>query len=204
MDVQTSAEPPPACREGEESQEATAVSLIAIFGLFSQIGLMSFGGGLSAWLYREVVDRRRWLSGPDFLSGLALGQVLPGINTANLSIYIGQRMRGVPGSVTAIAGLLSGPFFFIIGLAMIYRRIDAIPWMHNFLSGIAIAAVGLVISIGLRSIRTVMRGVSQFVVMTIIIVWVGVLRWPMVPVVLCLAPVSVWLAWRREGRGDAG
>jgi hypothetical protein len=32
-----------------------------IIKMFGYIGLTSFGGGLSAWIYLEAVERRRWL-----------------------------------------------------------------------------------------------------------------------------------------------
>jgi chromate transporter len=186
-----------------EGIEAGSVGLTAIFSMCFQIGFMSFGGMLSAWLYREVVERRRWLTPADFLSGLALGQVLPGINVANLSIYIGQRLRGVPGAAVALFGLLFAPFFIIIGLATVYARIESIPWAHNFLCGVATAAVGLLMSVALKSIRHTMRGIGPFVILAAVILTVGLLRWPMVPVVLCAAPISVALAWRTKGEGNA-
>lgn len=193
----------PSTEEGEADLETGSVSLGAIFLLFFQIGIMSFGGGLSAWIYRDVVEQKRWLKATDLLSGLALGQVLPGINVANLSIYIGQRLRGISGAATALLGVISGPFFIIIGLAAIYVRIQMVPWAHNFLCGVATAAVGLVLSVGVKSIRHTMRGIGSFVILTLIIITVGILRWPMVPVVLCATPVSVALAWQSKGGAHA-
>src|SRR5215211_1599010 len=51
-----------------------AVSLLGLFLVCLQIGLFSFGGGLSGWIYQEVVVRRRWMSEDEFLSGLALSR----------------------------------------------------------------------------------------------------------------------------------
>ena len=48
------------------------VTLWDIASLFGQIGLTSFGGGLSAWLYREVVGKRHWLPEEDFLGALTM------------------------------------------------------------------------------------------------------------------------------------
>lgn len=183
--------------------DSGTVSLPEIFSLFFQIGLLSFGGGLSAWLYREVVERHRWLTATDFLSGLALSQVMPGVNVANLSIYIGQRLRGIPGAITALIGLLFAPFFIIIGFAAVYAHINSISWAHNFLCGVATAAVGLVMSVALKSIRNTMRDIAPFAIMAIIVLTVGFLHWPMVPVVLIITPISVLLAWKTKG-GEGG
>jgi len=42
------------------------VGLIEIFLLFSQLGLSSFGGGVSAWMHRAFVERRGWLGETEF------------------------------------------------------------------------------------------------------------------------------------------
>ena len=187
-------------QEGNSSGTETGyVRLGEIFVLFFKIGVMSFGGGLSAWIFREVVEEKRWLTASDLLSGIALGQVIPGINTANMAIYIGQRLRGIPGAVTGLVGMLSGPFFIIIGLAAVFLRINTISWAHNFLCGVATTAVGLLLSVGVKSIHHTIRGVGHFGVLAIIVLTIGILRWPMVPVVLCLTPVSIALALRSKG-----
>lgn len=43
---------------------------LQLFLIFARIGLTSFGGGLSGWMLREFVQRRRLLSEEDFLNGL--------------------------------------------------------------------------------------------------------------------------------------
>jgi chromate transporter len=170
-------------------------SLPSLFWLFFQIGAMSFGGGLMAWVYREVVEKRHWLPASDLLSGVALAQVLPGVNITNLSIYVGQRMRGALGAATCLIALLTAPFFWVIGLAAIYHQIEAISWAHAFMSGVATSAVGLVLSVTLKSIRTSVRGIGPIGILLGIFIAIGVLHWPLVPVVAVLAPISVVIAW---------
>lgn len=174
---------------------APTATLASLFWLFFQIGAMSFGGGLMAWVYREVVDKRRWISSTDLMSGVALAQVLPGVNIANLSIYVGQHLRGALGAAVCLSALLTAPFFLIIGLAAIYAQIDSIPWAHNFMAGVATAAVGLVLSVTLRSVRNDVRGIGPKAVLLGVFIAIGVLRWPLVPVIACVAPLSVALAW---------
>lgn len=162
--------------------------------LFFQIGVMSFGGGLLGWLYREVVERRAWLRDMDFLGGLPLAQVMPGINVTNLGIYVGSRLRGAPGAMAAVVGILSGPFVICIAMAMVYAQIQQITGATEFMQGVAAAAVGLFLSVGIKSIRKNIRS-WQFVILIAIVVLVGIMRVPMVPVVLVLAPLSVAIAW---------
>jgi chromate transporter len=212
-EVTEPASPRPAAVTPEQPTAALApppnASLGAIFSLFFQIGAMSFGGGLMAWAYREVVEKRQWLTPSEAMSGIALAQVLPGINITNFAVYVGERMRGAVGSIVAVIGLLTVPFFAVIGLAAVYERIAAVPWAHHFMDGVAVSAVGLVLSVSLKSLRVTIRGFGPILVLVATVVTVGVLRWPLVPTALTLAPISIALAWfrptssRAKGRPDA-
>jgi chromate transporter len=173
------------------------VTLRDIFFLFFQIGSLSFGGGLVAWIYREVVERRKWLSESEFLSGFTLAQVLPGINMTNMAVYIGQRMRGIAGAVVGLSAMLLVPFFAVIGLISIYAVIETNLTLQSFMDGVATTAVGLFLSVGVKSLRTRAKDLLPLVIMAAVVAMVGFLGWPLIPVILCLAPLSVALAWRR-------
>jgi chromate transporter len=172
-----------------------AVSLLALVAVFARIGLMSFGGALSGWMHREIVARRHWLEEEDFLSGLALGQIMPGANVANLSLYIGHRLRGGIGAVAALAAMLLPPMVLVVALAVLYRYIGDVAWVHRFVNGVAAAAIGLTVMIGVRASRRVERRFTPLATLLAVFLMIGVLRWPMVPVVLALAPFGIALAW---------
>ena len=174
------------------------VSLLSLFLVFFRIGLFSFGGGLAGWVYREVVTVRAWLTDEDFLSGLALAQVLPGVNVTNLAVYIGQRLRGALGATVALLGLLAAPFFFIIGLVAVYDRIAGIGWIHAAMDGAAAAAIGLLLLLALKGGRHASGSVAGFVAFVVTFLCVAILEWPLVPVILGLTPLSVAAAWPRE------
>lgn len=174
-------------------------TLPALLAVFVQMGMMSFGGGLSGWMHREIVERRGWMGEERFLAALALGQVLPGPNSVNLALQIGLQLRGGIGAVAAGIGLLGPPFLVILVLAMLYARYGGVGLVNTALMGIAAAGIGLTCSMGVRAARR-MRGVAPFGVAAAVFVAVGVLKWPMIPVVLVVIPVSVALAWRTERR----
>ena len=173
------------------------VRLWELFSIFFRIGMFSFGGGLSAWIYREIVELRGWLTEQEFLSGMALSQILPGANVSNLSVYIGQRLRGVSGAVVALLALLTAPFLAVIGLLAVYDRISAIPWAAAAMDGVAAAAIGLLLRMAIRAGRQASTTLSGAVALAATFIGVGVLRWPLIPVVLCVAPLSVAAAWPR-------
>lgn len=173
------------------------VSLPSLFLVFFRVGLFSFGGGLSGWIYREVVSLRGWMSDDDFMSGLALSQILPGANVTNLAVYIGQRLRGPLGSVCALVGLVIGPFFIVIALVTAYAQLAAMPWIQDAMSGAAAAAIGLLLIVAIKGGRSASRRLVPFLILMATFVAVGLLQWPLVPVVLGLAPISIGFAWWR-------
>ncbi len=184
-----------------ETAPRTPATLPALLLVFLQMGMASFGGGLSGWMHREIVERRGWLGEERFLAALALGQVLPGPNSVNLALQIGLQLRGGIGAVAAGIGLLGPPFLFILLLVLLFERFGAIGIVNIALAGVAAGGIGLTCSMGVRAARR-MRGTAPFAVAGAVFVAVGVLKWPMIPVVLALTPASITLAWRagREPR----
>ena len=69
---------------------------------------------------REVVDRHRWLDKEEFLDLMSLSQALPGVFAVNFSIYIGQRLRGLRGSLALAAGIVLPSFVIILLVAMFF------------------------------------------------------------------------------------
>lgn len=174
------------------------VSLIELAQPFAKIGISSFGGGLSAWVYREMVDRRSWITEDEFLSAVTMSQILPGANIVNLALQIGYRLRGGLGSAVAVLSLLMPPMVLVILLGMALTAVGHISWLHEFLEGLAAAAIGLSASVGLRSARRSMRLGWWPLVLTLgVIVGVFGLRWPIVPVIFGLAICGLLIARAR-------
>lgn len=176
------------------------VSLVSIYVVAFRIGAFSFGGGLSAWIHFEAVQRHKWINEGEFLSALALGQALPGANVINLLIYIGNRLRGFAGAVVASVGLLTVPFFVVIGLAALYAHFSGLEWLQTFLDGAAAAAIGLMIVVIARGTVRALRDPASVLMLVATVVGVTVLRWPLPVVVLCVTPLSVALAWLKVRR----
>lgn len=172
------------------------VSLRELFLVFARIGAFSFGGGLTGWVYREVVQQRGWMSEREFASGMALSQILPGANITNLAVYVGQRLRGTAGASVCVIALLIVPLFAVVGFLEFYEVIAGVPWMARAISGVAAAAIGLLIFTTWRVGRHYARSIHGFIVVVGTYVAIGVFHLPLLPVVLCIAPLSVAAAWK--------
>jgi chromate transporter len=182
-----------------------AMSLLQLFFLFSRLGLSSFGGNLSAWLHREFVEQRQLIGETEFIAALGLCRIMPGATVVNLAVVIGRQLRGAAGAGAAVLGILLGPSLAVLAFALVYQRFAGAAAFHAVLEGAAAASVGLIIamgiSIGARLVgigdkprQSAMARVGVVAVMAATFILIGVARFPMVPTVLCLAPVSIGLA----------
>jgi chromate transporter len=180
------------------------VTLAALFHAFLSIGLMSLGGGLAAWIRREVVDRRGWLDDKQFLTGYALSQIVPGATNVNLAVFIGTQLRGLAGTLAALAGLMLVPIALILTLGTLYLRAQGAPgwsWIGTALAGMGAVAIGLNLATGVRLARRNLRGVTAALVMLATTVGIGVLRVPLGEVLAVIFPISLALSlWQGARR----
>ena len=182
-----------AARELETAE--TLVPLRALFMVFFRIGLLSFGGGIAAWVHREVVVMRDWISQDEFLSGFGMSQILPGANVTNLSVFIGTRLRGARGACAALGGLICGPTVIVVLFSMVYHQLAAISVFEAIMEGITVAAIGMVARIAITGAAPLGTRPLSLAIMAAVAVAVGILQWPLVPVVAVAAPASVALSF---------
>lgn len=185
-------------RGTDEDSGGEPVELVRLFAAFFRLGATSFGGSTASWVYRDFVERRGWLDNRGFLSAAALSQLMPGSSGVNLAVEVGQSLRRGPGACAALFGLLAGPFAIAVTLAALYAKIPQTRLLDALLDGIAAGAIGLTFATGLRIARAATRRMRGLAIMLATFLAVGVFRWPMLPVLLGLAPLSIALArWER-------
>jgi chromate transporter len=188
--------------EPQQQQSPPKVSLIAIYSTFFWVGLFSFGGGMTPWIRRQMVIVRGWMKDEDFMPGVALSQILPGVNSTNLAVYVGQHVRGLLGATTAVIGLLTAPFILMLIAAGTYKHLLNQPWLHAFMIGIAATAIGMLFATGIASVRLAFVSITSVLIMIATFIAVGILHLPLLWVVAIVTPISIALSWPR-GKGNA-
>lgn len=123
---------------------------LQLFASFLKIGAFTFGGGwaMISIIEREVVDNHRWIARDEFLDLLAVAQSMPGILAVNISVLVGDRLKGLRGSMTAAAGTIL-PSFLIILFIAVFLTPDAIKnnaTLTSIFKGIRPAVVALIVA----------------------------------------------------------
>jgi chromate transporter len=168
-----------------------------IFVCFFFIGAQSFGGGLNAWIRREVVKKRGWLTDPQFLSALAVCQVAPGPNPMNLAVFLGSQLAGTAGALVAFAGLMAVPVVLVLTIGAFYFTDRHLPGLETLLAGLGAVAIGMNIANALRLSRKNIVALRQVIIVILIVVAVGLFQWPLLYVLAVAIPVNLLVESRR-------
>ena len=176
------------------------VTLGEIFGAFLLIGSTSFGGGAMAYLRNSLVDKHRWIDDPTFVQMLAMSQSLPGLNSTNIAVLAGDRLRGTAGAAVAMGGLClpGGIIMFIIG--MLHGAHADRPLVTAMLHGVAAAAVGLVMAVAVQVGRKVLARIDDLAFVALAVIGVNVLHLSVLLVLVVVGALAIW--WHRP-RPDA-
>lgn len=156
---------------------------VQLFITFFKIGAFTFGGGwaMISIIEKEIVDKHRWLRRDEFLDLLAVAQALPGILAVNISVAVGDRLRGTRGSVCAALGTILPSFMIILAIA-IFLTPDLIknnPVISSIFKGIRPAVVALIVAPVISSAKA--AGITWR--SAVIPVAVALLIWSKLPVV---------------------
>ena len=114
--------------------------------LFLRLGVTAFGGPVAhiAMMEEEVVRRRRWLTHAEFLDLLGVTHLIPGPNSTEMAIHIGQQRAGFRGLLVAGTAFIL-PAAVITGtLAWAYVRFGAEPRASALLYGIKPVMIAIV------------------------------------------------------------
>lgn len=157
---------------------------------------------------REIVDRHKWIGKDDFLDLLAVAQSLPGILAVNIATAVGDRLRGVRGSIVAAAGTILPSFMIILAIAIFLTpdMIKSNRAISAIFMGIRPAVVALIIAPVLTSAKA--AGLTwktvwvPLVVALMISLDLGTLSNPIVYIVLGGAGGFLfwWIPSRRIGK----
>jgi chromate transporter len=163
-----------------------------------QVALSSFGGGLSAWSQRIVVEQRRWMSDQDFLTGLTVARLFPGPNQINMAVYIGASFHGLGGALVALAGMLVVPFTLLMLLGLVYFQVHEIPAVDRVLAGVVAAAAGMALSMGFKILHTYWRDRVALLLAALTFVAMAVFHVRLIPMVLVAGPLAMVWYWPRS------
>ena len=150
---------------------------LKLFISFFKIGAFTFGGGwaMIPLIEREVVDKQNWIKREDFVDALAISQSLPGVLAVNISILIGNKLRGLKGCLTATLGTILPSFLIILAIAIWFVQTYDNPVVERIFKGIRPAVVALIVSPVFSTAKTARINIKTVIIPIIVAlsIWLG-------------------------------
>ena len=175
------------------------VSLSSLFFEFLLIGAVSFGGGIVAYQKILLTEKRKWLSQDEFMAALAISQTLPGLNSVNLAVLAGDKLRGSVGALVAMLGLVLPGSLFVMIAGLAYSEGQDHPIVNQLLAGIAAAATGLLAAITYKIGKEHFKQVRSLLIILATFLLMSVVHLSLIWVLLIMTPIKIFL-FRPEGK----
>lgn len=113
---------------------------------FLKLGALGFGGpiALAGYMYKDLVESRKWISEEQYKQGLALAQLAPGPLAAQLGIYIGFVHYRIAGAALAGFAFVLPSFIMVVLLGIVYELYGGLSWIQAVFYGVGAAVIGII------------------------------------------------------------
>ncbi len=154
-----------------------------------KIGLLSFGGpaGQIALMHRVLVEERKWIDESRFLHALNFCMLLPGPEAMQLATYVGWRLHGVKGGLTAGLLFVVPGALVVLALSMLYAAFGKLPIAEAAFVGIKAAVLAIVAEALLRIAKRSLKDNAEWLIAALAFVAIFFLAVPFPLIVLAAA-----------------
>lgn len=108
---------------------------------------------------QQVVADKGWLEDDEMIDCVAISQSLPGVVAINMATYIGMKVSGFRGALSATIGVIMPSFIIIILAVTVLDSIGDNPYVQGAFTGIKAAVCGLIAVTVVRMGKKILRSV---------------------------------------------
>ncbi len=168
--------------------------LLSVAWVAVKVGALSYGGGfvIVPLMQADAVSHYHWMTGPQFLNAVALGQVTPGPVVQTVAV-VGYAAAGLIGGILASVVAFSPSFAFVLLGARRFGQLRSDTRARGFLDGAGPAAIGAIFGSAIPLARALTHP-WQYAVLTAALLVLFVLRRGVVLALLCAGAVGVVIA----------
>ena len=161
---------------------------LKLFLVMFKIGLFTFGGGYAmiSLLESELVAKRKWLESDEFLNVVAIAESTPGPVAINAATYVGYKLAGFWGSLSATVAVVLPSFSIIFLISLFFDAFLSLKYVAYAFDGIQVCVIFLILSAGVKMLIKLEKTVWNIVVTSLVIAVMIALS------VLSIAFSSVW------------
>lgn len=148
-----------------EPEKKKLNSCLSLFWEFLKIGLFTIGGGMAMipQLQHVVVKEKGWLEDDEMIDCIAISQALPGIIAINAATYIGMKVKGFRGALSATLGVITPSFMIIILVVTVLDSIGDNSYIQGAFTGVKAAVCGLILVTVIKMGKKILRSVFAWI-----------------------------------------
>jgi chromate transporter len=122
-------------------------SLKFLFTRVFKLGATAYGGpGMISQIKETAVNRYGWVKEGEFMRGVALCQLIPGATMVQIVTYIGYRVRGIWGALTAAVAFVLPAFIVLLVLSAIYFKFHSLWFIQALFKGLGAIVVAIILN----------------------------------------------------------
>ena len=144
---------------------------LTLFLTMLKIGLFTFGGGYAmiALLENEFVSKKGWLDRDEFLDMVAIAESTPGPIAINAATYIGYKMLGILGSITATVAICIPSFAIIYLISLFFDAFLSFTVVSYAFRGIQVCVIWLILSAGLKMLKQMKKTPFNIIILSTVV-----------------------------------
>lgn len=174
-----------------------------LFWTFARVGCLTFGGGYAMlpMLQAEVVEKKKWATEEELMDYYAIGQSTPGVIAVNTATFIGKKIKGNLGGVTATLGVVFPSLVIITVIAALLENFMHIEAVGYAFAGIRVCVSVLVLNAVIKLWKAAVKDVGGFVIFAVVLA--GALLTDLSPVIFVLGAalagivLKVWIGGKK-------
>lgn len=147
-------------------------TLLQLFFNFLKIGLFTFGGGYAmvVLIEHELVEKKKWIERDDYYDMLAIAESTPGPIAINSATFIGYRLLGVLGSITATIAVCIPSVVIIFLISLFLDAFLEITLVAYAFKGIQACVAFLILNAGVKMIKKLKKTPLSIALLSIVTV----------------------------------
>ena len=128
-------------------EELRMTSLRFLFLSILKLGASAYGGpGMISQIKETAIDRYGWVKEGEFMRGVALCQLIPGAIMVHIVTYIGYRVRGIWGALTAAVAFVLPAFVALLILSAIYFKFHGLWFIESLFKGLGAIVIAILLN----------------------------------------------------------
>ncbi|MGC5745172.1 chromate efflux transporter [Chryseobacterium sp. NFX27] len=147
--------------------------------VFTTLGVTAFGGPAAhiAMMQQEVVAKRKWMSEEHFLDLMGATNLIPGPNSTEMAMHIGQDRAGWRGLIVAGVCFIFPAVMITLFFAWLYKEYGQLPEVQPFIYGIKPAIISIILiailPLAKKSLKNIQLGIIGATVLVLALVGVN-------------------------------